>query len=73
MFLDATNGALWVEVVFTNFVQLGDGITDNDGDGNILDKLVGQPFEIPGLETIQHPFVVLKHAHGQENVILVGS
>src|SRR5450759_1858216 len=122
VFLDTTNGALWVEVVFAKFVQVGDGITDNDGDGykeifakidglyvtqEILDKLVGygqtryttfgmskevtkalreiysttsaqverfigQPFDIPGLGIIQYPFVVLKHAGGQENVILVG-
>jgi hypothetical protein len=122
VYLDAANGALWVEVVFANFVQLGDGITDNDGDGyreifakvgsayvtqEILDKLVGymqtryttngmskevtkalrelysstsaqvvkiigQPFDILGLGTIQYPFVVLQHAHGQVNVILVG-
>jgi hypothetical protein len=122
VFLDSANGALWVEVVFTNFVQLGDGITDNDGDGyrevfakvgsayftqEILDKLVGymqtryttnamskevtkalrelytstsaqvikiigQPYDILGLGTIQYPFVVLQHAHGQVNVILQG-
>jgi Carboxypeptidase regulatory-like domain len=122
VFLDATNGALWVEVVFQNFVQLGDGITDDDGDGykeifakvdsayvtqEILDKLVGygqtrytthgmsdevtkalrelysstsaqvvkiigQPFDILNLGTIQYPFVVLQHAHGQVNVILMG-
>jgi hypothetical protein len=122
VFFDATNGTLWVEVVFQNFVQLGDGITDDDGDGykeifakvdsayvtqEILDKLVGyrqtrytthgmsdevtkalrelysstsaqvvkiigQPFDILNLGTIQYPFVVLQHAHGQVNVILVG-
>jgi hypothetical protein len=122
VYLDVANGVLWVEVVFAPFVQVGDGITDNDGDGyqeifakvdsryvsqEILDKLVlyrqtrytthgmsdevtkalreiysttsaqverfiGQPFEIPGLGTIRYPFVVLKHAGGQENVILVG-
>jgi hypothetical protein len=122
VYLDRANGVLWVEVVFAKFVQLGDGITDDDGDSykeifakidtryasqEILDKLVGygqtrygtygmskevtkalreiysttsavveryigQPFDIPGLGTIQYPFVVLKHAGGQENVILVG-
>lgn len=122
VFLDATNGALWVEIVFQNFVQLGDGITDDDGDGykeifakvgsayvtqEILDKLggymqtrytthgmsdevtkalrelysstsaqvvkiIGQPFDILNLGTIQYPFVVLQHAHGQVNVILMG-
>jgi hypothetical protein len=116
------NGALWVEVVFAPFVQLGPGITDDDGDGyqeifaridsrwaaqEILDKLVGymqtryttygmskevskalreiysttsaqveryigQPFDIPAVGTIFYPFVVLKHAGGQENVILMG-
>ena len=122
VYLDGANGVLWVEVVFAPFVQVGDGITDSDGDGykeifakvdsryvsqEILDKLVGygqtrytthgmsdevtkalreiysttsaqverfigQPFDIPGVGTIQYPFVVLKHAGGQENVILVG-
>jgi hypothetical protein len=32
VFVDAT-GRLWVKVVFENFVQLGPGITDDDGDG----------------------------------------
>ena len=122
VFLDAANDTLWVEVVFAPFVQVGDGITDNDGDGykeifarvdsrwaahEIITKLVdyeqtrytthgmskevtkalreiysttsaqverylGQPFEIPGVGTVVYPFVVLKHAGGQENVILVG-
>ena len=35
-------------------------------------RFIGQPFDIPGLGTIQYPFVVLKHAGGQENAILVG-
>ncbi len=32
VYLDAT-GALWAKVVFASFVQLGPGITDDDGDG----------------------------------------
>jgi hypothetical protein len=32
VFLDANN-KLWVKVVFENFVQLGPGISDDDGDG----------------------------------------
>jgi hypothetical protein len=122
VYLDRVNHALWVEVVFATFVQLGEGITDADGDGfkevfaridstyatqEILDMLVGyaetryathamskevtkalreiysttsaqvlryigQPYDIVGLGTIQYPFVVLQHATGQVNVILVG-
>jgi hypothetical protein len=122
VYLDRVNHALWVEVVFATFVQLGEGITDADGDGfkevfaridstyatqEILDMLVGyaetryathamskevtkalreiysttsaqvlryigQPYDIVGLGTIQYPFVVLQHAAGQVNVILVG-
>jgi hypothetical protein len=33
VFLDA-QGNLWVKVVFASFVQVGPGITDDDGDGN---------------------------------------
>jgi hypothetical protein len=123
VYLDRVNAALWVEIVFAKFVQLGEGITDDDSDGfkevfarvdsayvtpEILDKLVGygetryttygmskevtkalreiysttsaqavryigQPYDLPGgLGTIQYPFVVLQHAAGQVNVILVG-
>ena len=123
VFLDATTGRLWVKVVFENFVQLGAGISDDDGDGrreiyaavasahytseivNALvtnytvttfstyslskqvakglneiysttgaqaERTIGQPFDVPGLGTITYPYVVLKHAVGQENVFLVG-
>jgi hypothetical protein len=37
-----------------------------------VERLIGQPFEIPGVGIINYPFVVLRHAGGQENVILVG-
>jgi hypothetical protein len=33
VFLDPNTGKLWVKVVFENFVQLGSGINDDDGDG----------------------------------------
>jgi hypothetical protein len=33
VFLDPATGKLWVKIVFENFVQLGQGITDDDGDG----------------------------------------
>jgi hypothetical protein len=122
VFLDPNTNKLWVKVVFENFVQLGAGITDNDGDGRrelyaavasahytsemvnalvntyakttfsthglskevskSLNELysttgaqvecyIGQPFDVPGLGTITYPFVVLRHAGGQKNVILV--
>jgi hypothetical protein len=122
VFLDPATGRLWVKVVFENFVQLGAGISDDDGDGRkeiyaavssahytaeIVNALVtnytvttfstyalskqvskslneiysttgaqverniGQPFAVPGLGTIVYPYVVLKHAVGQENVLLV--
>jgi hypothetical protein len=122
VFVDPATNRLWVKVVFENFVQLGAGITDNDGDGrkeiyaavadahytseivNALvsnytvttfstyalskqvtkslneiysttgaqvERFIGQPFAVPGLGTISYPYVVLKHAVGQENVILV--
>jgi hypothetical protein len=124
VFLDPVTQRLWVKVVFENFVQLGSGITDDDGDGRKevyaaiapahytseiiaaltgtyrtvtfsthslsaevtkslneiysttgaqLERYIGQPFDIAGLGTIAYPFVVLKHAAGQENVILVAS
>jgi hypothetical protein len=122
VYVDAAGAALWVEIVFAKFVQLGEGITDDDGDGykeifakidsafvpqEVLDALVqyrqthytahgmskevmnalreiysttsaqvertlGQPYDIAGLGTITYPFVVLKHAGGQVNVILLG-
>jgi len=122
VFLDPTTNRLWVKIVFENFVQLGPGITDDDGDGrkeiyaavadshytseivNALvsdylvttfstyalskqvtkslneiysttgaqvERFIGQPFIVPGLGTITYPYVVLRHAVGQENVILV--
>jgi hypothetical protein len=122
VFLDPATGRLWVKVVFENFVQLGAGISDDDGDGRkeiyaavssahytaeIVNALVtnytvttfstyalskqvskslneiysttgaqverniGQLFAVPGLGTIVYPYVVLKHAVGQENVLLV--
>jgi len=122
VFVDPNTNKLWVKVVFENFVQLGAGITDDDGDGRkeiyaavasahytseIVDALVntyakttfsthgfadqvtkglnelysttgahveryiGQPFDVPGLGTINYPFVVLRHSAGQENVILM--
>jgi hypothetical protein len=33
VYIDAVRGTIWVKVVFASFVQLGPGITDNDGDG----------------------------------------
>lgn len=33
VFVDPATGRLWVKVVFENFVQLGLGIADDDGDG----------------------------------------
>jgi hypothetical protein len=33
VFLDPSAGRLWVKVVFENFVQLGAGVSDDDGDG----------------------------------------
>jgi hypothetical protein len=33
VFLEPATGRLWVKVVFENFVQLGPGIADDDGDG----------------------------------------
>jgi hypothetical protein len=36
-----------------------------------VERTIGQPFEVPGLGTITYPFVVLRHAGGQRNVILV--
>jgi hypothetical protein len=33
VYLDAAAGALWAEVVFAPFVQVGPGITDGDGNG----------------------------------------
>ena len=124
VFLDPTTGRLWVKVVFENFVQLGAGITDDDGDGRkeiyaavadahytsdlvnalasnyavttfgtyglskqvtkslneiysttgaTVERYIGQPFEVPLLGTIVYPYVVLKHAGGQENVLLVAA
>ena len=36
-----------------------------------VEKYIGEPFEIPGTGTISYPFVVLRHANGKKNVILV--
>jgi hypothetical protein len=36
-----------------------------------VERYIGQPFEVPGLGSITYPFVVLRHAGGQRNVILV--
>jgi hypothetical protein len=36
-----------------------------------LERYIGQPFEVPGVGTIMYPFVVLRHAGGEKNVILV--
>lgn len=36
-----------------------------------VERYIGQPIELPGVGTIMYPFVVLKHAAGQRNVILV--
>jgi hypothetical protein len=33
VYFDPVRGTIWVKVVFASFVQLGPGITDNDGDG----------------------------------------
>ncbi len=37
-----------------------------------VERLIGDPFDVPGVGTIKYPFVVLRHAGGQKNVILVG-
>jgi hypothetical protein len=122
VYFDPGGAALWVKVVFAGFVQLGQGINDDDGDGareiyakvsaaqvsaEVIAKLrdeygktvfnthglskevtkslnelysttaaqveryIGQPFELPGAGTITYPFVVLRHAGGKKNVILV--
>jgi hypothetical protein len=36
-----------------------------------VERYIGQPFEVPGKGTINYPFVVLRHASGKKNVILV--
>jgi acetylglutamate kinase len=36
-----------------------------------VEKYIGEPFEIVGTGTISYPFVVLRHANGKKNVILV--
>jgi Carboxypeptidase regulatory-like domain len=36
-----------------------------------VEKYIGEPFEISGTGTISYPFVVLRHANGKKNVILV--
>lgn len=36
-----------------------------------VERLIGDPFEVPGVGTIKYPFVVLRHSGGQKNVILV--
>jgi hypothetical protein len=36
-----------------------------------VEGYIGQPFTVPSVGTITYPFVVLRHAGGQENVILV--
>jgi hypothetical protein len=36
-----------------------------------VERRIGQPFEVPGAGTIMYPFVVLRHAGGFKNVILV--
>jgi hypothetical protein len=33
LYVDTASKTLWVEVVFASFVELGPGVTDNDGDG----------------------------------------
>jgi hypothetical protein len=122
VFIDAATGKLWVKVVFEPFVQVGAGISDDDGDGRkeiyaevadanytaeMVDKLrndyivktfstfglskevtrglnelysttaaqvearIGQPFDLPGLGTINYPFLLLHYSTGQRNVILV--
>jgi hypothetical protein len=122
VFIDAATGKLWVKVVFEPFVQVGAGISDDDGDGRkeiyaevadanytaeMVDKLrndyivktfstfglskevtrglnelysttaaqvearIGQPFDLPGLGTINYPFLVMRYSTGQRNVILV--
>ncbi len=37
----------------------------------MVERTIGQPYEVPDLGTFMYPFVVLKHAGGQHNVILV--
>ena len=39
--------------------------------GAQVERFIGQPFAVAGLGTFSYPYVVLKHAVGQENVILV--
>jgi hypothetical protein len=36
-----------------------------------VERIIGQPFEVPGVGTIKYPFVVLRHSGGQKNVFLV--
>lgn len=37
----------------------------------MVERTLGQPFEVPGLGTITYPTLVLKHSQGQRNVLLV--
>jgi hypothetical protein len=39
--------------------------------GAQVERFIGQPFNVTGLGVIVYPYVVLKHAVGQENAILV--
>jgi hypothetical protein len=36
-----------------------------------VERYIGEPIDLPGIGTINYPFVVLKHSAGQKNVILV--
>jgi hypothetical protein len=67
----------YAKVTFTTF-GLSQQVTKSLNElysttGAQLERYIGQPFEVTGLGTIVYPFVVLKHAGGQENVILIAA
>ncbi len=38
-----------------------------------VERYIGEPIDLTGIGTIRYPFVVLRHAGGQKNVILVAA